>query len=78
MDPADVMRLRDATQEFVARVAIPAERELGTGEPSEELRTRLHGEAAEAGLLAPHAPREFGGLGLDLRLAGALEGSRCL
>ena len=62
----ELAHLREATREFVATVAIPAEHELGTSEPSDELRRRLQRAAADAGLLSPHAPRELGGLGLDL------------
>ncbi len=62
----ELLRLRDETREFVASVVIPAEAELGTGEPSPELRSRLQGAAAEAGLLAPHMPPELGGRGLSL------------
>lgn len=58
--------LADAVKEFVADVAVPAEQELGLGEPSEALRCRLQVAARERGVFAPQVPRPLGGLGLAL------------
>jgi acyl-CoA dehydrogenase len=65
----EIIRLRDATRSFVAEVVIPAEAEVGLTDhgPSAELRLRLQAAAREAGLFAPHVPKEYGGLGLDTR-----------
>jgi acyl-CoA dehydrogenase len=62
----ELERLRDETRHFIGSVVIPAEAELGLGAPAPALRSRLQGEAREAGLLAPHAAREYGGLALGL------------
>lgn len=64
--PPDLDDLKERTAAFIATVAIPAEEELGLGPPSPGLRARLQQEARAAGLLAPHAPRATGGLGLSL------------
>lgn len=64
--PADLERIRGETAEFIRTVAIPSESELGLGAPSPALRAALQQEARAAGLLAPHASRASGGLGLTL------------
>ena len=51
---------------FVRDVCIPAEERLGS-EASDELRAELQQAAREAGVFAPHVPRELGGHGLDIR-----------
>lgn len=61
--------LRDRVASFVREHVIPREgdpRQTPHG-PSEELRRDLVGLARAQGLLSPHAPVEFGGLGLDHR-----------
>jgi acyl-CoA dehydrogenase len=65
----ELARLRDLVLLFLDDVVIPSEAEAaasGHG-PSDELRHRLQAAAREAGIFAPHAPRELGGLGLDTR-----------
>lgn len=61
--------LRERVTSFVREHVIPREddpRQTPHG-PSEELRRDLVGLARVQGLLSPHAPVEFGGLGLDHR-----------
>lgn len=61
--------LRERVTSFVREHVIPREddpRQTPHG-PSEELRRDLVGLARAHGLLSPHAPQEFGGLGLDHR-----------
>ncbi len=55
------------TRAFVEREVVPFEKDPRWGEhgPSEALRLELNVLAREAGLFAPHAPTEFGGLGLS-------------
>jgi acyl-CoA dehydrogenase len=48
-------------------VCIPAEDRFTGDELDPELRRELQHAARAAGVFAPHAPREFGGLGLDVR-----------
>jgi acyl-CoA dehydrogenase len=64
--PAELAELRERVGGFVREVVLPAEAELGLGHPTEELRRRLQGCAAEAGLLAPQVSEEYGGLGLGM------------
>ena len=64
--PAELAELRDRVGAFVRDVVIPAEPELGLGQPTKELRDRLQQQAADAGLLAPQVAEEHGGLGLNL------------
>lgn len=60
---AEVADFAERTKNFVRDVVIPAEgREL-----TEELRLELQLAARDAGVFAPHVPREFGGHGLDIR-----------
>ncbi len=60
--------LQSRTREFVREVVIPYEgHEQGEHGLSPALRHELQGRAKEAGLFAPHMPREYGGLGLDMR-----------
>jgi acyl-CoA dehydrogenase len=67
--PADVPELAKRTSEFVRDVVIPLEVKLGgvIHNASEQWRRELQTQAHEAGLLAPHVPSEWGGLGLDVR-----------
>ncbi|MFT3802382.1 MAG: acyl-CoA dehydrogenase family protein [Burkholderiaceae bacterium] len=67
--PAAHAELRDRVTAFVRDHVIPREsdpRQSPHG-PSEDLRRDLVGLARAQGLLSPHAPREYGGLGLDHR-----------
>lgn len=67
--PADLVALRDRVQNFIADKIVPYEndiRQTAHGAP-EPLRRELVALAREAGLLSPHAPKEYGGLGLDHR-----------
>jgi len=64
----EVAELRDRTAAFIRDVVIPAEDFGGAArERPEQLRLELQAAAREAGLLAPHVSREWGGLGLDMR-----------
>ena len=61
--------LRERVTHFVREHVIPREndpRQTPHG-PSDELRRELVALAREQGLLSPHAPAEYGGLGLDHR-----------
>lgn len=66
---ADLMALRERTEEFIRKVVIPYENDTRQAYhgPTDELRMELVAKAREAGLLAPHAPKQYGGLGLDHR-----------
>ncbi|WP_449282056.1 acyl-CoA dehydrogenase family protein [Leucobacter sp.] len=57
--------LRDRTRAFIREQVIPQEPDHGE-HLTEELRRRLQSQACEAGVFAPQAPREFGGLGLPI------------
>lgn len=65
----DLSRLAAQVRSFVEDVLIPAEpRAEGDGHgPSEQLRVELQALAREAGVFAPTASPELGGLGLDHR-----------
>lgn len=54
------------TRAFVEQQIIPFERDprWGAHGPSEDLRQEMNALAKQAGLFAPHAPQEYGGLGL--------------
>lgn len=67
--PADLADLRDHVAEFIANKIVPYENDVrqtahGASEP---LRLELVSLARAAGLISPHAPKEYGGLGLDHR-----------
>jgi acyl-CoA dehydrogenase len=65
---AELVELRDRVAAFVRDVCIPAEaRDTGAHGLDPALRAELQAEARRAGLFAPQAPRELGGLGLDTR-----------
>jgi acyl-CoA dehydrogenase len=57
---------------FISDVVIPAEQDALIGEVGDELRVRLQKLAREAGLLAPQAPAEFGGLGVGFETTAVL------
>lgn len=64
----EVAALAARTAAFVRDVVIPAEpRDRSEHGLDEALRAELQAAARAAGLFAPQAPRELGGLGLDLR-----------
>src|SRR6202453_1584083 len=67
--PADLVALRDRVEAFIADKIVPYEndsRQTAHGAP-ESLRQELVGLARQAELLSPHAPKQYGGLGLDHR-----------
>jgi acyl-CoA dehydrogenase len=67
--PHDLVKLRERVEGFIAEKIVPYEddqRQTAHG-ASEPLRRELVALAREAGLLSPHGPEEFGGLGLDHR-----------
>lgn len=61
----DLAHLTARTRAFIRDVVIPAEPGWGEELPDEQLM-HLRAQAKEAGVFAPHAPIEFGGLGLGL------------
>ena len=67
--PAELVVLRDRVEAFIADKIVPYEndpRQTAHGAP-ESLRRELVGLARQAQLLSPHAPKQYGGLGLDHR-----------
>ncbi len=67
--PDELLQLKDRVDGFIRDQIIPFEqdkRQLRHG-PSEELRHELVALARKAGILSPHAPKHYGGLGLDHR-----------
>src|SRR6195952_4903947 len=66
LSPAQ-LDLQQRTRRFIAEAVIPMESDprQGSHGPSEALRNELVGLARKAGLLAPHAATEHGGLGLS-------------
>ena len=64
--PSHIAKLAEKTRSFITEKVIPFEsdpRWTGHG-PTEELRKELTDIGRDSGLFAPHAPKEFGGLGL--------------
>jgi acyl-CoA dehydrogenase len=67
--PAELVVLRDRVEAFIADKIVPYEndpRQTAHGAP-ESLRGELVDLARQAQLLSPHAPKQYGGLGLDHR-----------
>ena len=67
--PSDLIDLRDRVDSFIKDKIVPLEndpRQTPHG-PTEDLRRELVSLGRAAGLLSPHAPKEYGGLGLDHR-----------
>jgi len=66
---AAIRTLSRRTAEFIRDVVVPAELAMlaGSGTPDDALRIRLQQAARAAGVFAPTAPTELGGLGLNLR-----------
>ena len=66
--PQQTRELALRTREFVDTVVIPAESQWGTGHgPDPELVAQLQETARAAGVFAPTAPQQMGGLGLHHR-----------
>src|ERR1700733_9471443 len=67
--PDELAALRDRVETFIADKIVAYENvpRQGPHGASEELRGELVALAREAGLLSPHAPKQYGGLGLDHR-----------
>lgn len=65
--PAEVEELRERTRRFVRDVVIDAEPVPGQ-HLDPEVRADLQRRAGEAGVFAPHVPREYGGQGLPIEL----------
>ncbi|MCW2762425.1 MAG: acyl-CoA dehydrogenase, partial [Marmoricola sp.] len=67
--PDDLAKLQTRTRDFIREVVIPQEHDPRQDRhgPSDELRLELVAEGRAAGLLSPHAPAAWGGLGLDHR-----------
>lgn len=63
--PPEVQELRKRTRRFIREVVVPAEPAPGDRMP-QETREKLQAAAKEAGLFAPQAPQEYGGLGLAI------------
>ncbi|MGK5114631.1 acyl-CoA dehydrogenase family protein [Geodermatophilus sp. CPCC 205506] len=65
----DVADIVARTREFVREAVLPVEDRFDgdvTAAGGDDVRRRLQGEARARGLLAPHAPGEYGGLGLSM------------
>ncbi len=67
--PEDLLQLKARVDAFIADQIVPFEKDKRQTRhgPTEELRLELIALARQAGLLSPHAPKEWGGLGLDNR-----------
>ncbi|MGB3698273.1 MAG: acyl-CoA dehydrogenase family protein [Gordonia sp. (in: high G+C Gram-positive bacteria)] len=66
---AQVRDLVDRTAAFIAAEVLPIEERYHgdiTAAGGDDLRRELNAKAKAAGVFAPHAPEEFGGLGLDM------------
>ncbi|NDK88600.1 acyl-CoA dehydrogenase family protein [Gordonia desulfuricans] len=65
----DVVDVVEKTTRFVREYVLPIEDRFGgdiTAAGGDELRREMNAKARAEGILAPHAPVEFGGLGLDM------------
>jgi len=67
--PKELSELRDRVDTFIREKIVPLEEDSRQSHfgPTEDLRQEMLAMAREAGLLSPHAPKEYGGLGLDHR-----------
>jgi acyl-CoA dehydrogenase len=67
--PEELVELRDRVTRFVRTVVVPYENDprQSMHGPQEALRLELVALGRQAGLLSPHAPEEYGGMGLDHR-----------
>ncbi|MEZ4448989.1 MAG: acyl-CoA dehydrogenase family protein [Nannocystaceae bacterium] len=72
--PPELAALKERTRRFIAEVILPYEDDPRQGPhgPDEALRDELVAHARAAGLLTPHGPREYGGLGLSHRAKAAV------
>lgn len=69
MTSTDVQEIAARTRAFIQETVLPVDDEFdGDIEKAggDDTRVRLQAAAREAGLLAPHAPKEYGGLGLGM------------
>ncbi len=65
----DVDEIVRATEQFITDTVLPLEEEFAgdlEAAGGDELRIEMQGKARAAGIFAPHAPIEFGGLGLNM------------
>lgn len=67
--PDELAALVRKTEAFIREEIVPLERDPRQGPhgPEEVLRLEMGAKARAAGLLSPHGPKEYGGLGLDHR-----------
>lgn len=67
--PEEIRALGRKVEGFIAEQIVPLERDPRQGPhgPEEVLRLEMVQRARAAGLLSPHGPAEYGGLGLDHR-----------
>jgi len=67
--PDELRALTRKVESFIAAEIVPLERDPRQGPhgPEESLRLEMVEKARAAGLLSPHGPKEYGGLGLDHR-----------
>jgi acyl-CoA dehydrogenase len=67
--PDELVALARKVETFIADEVVPLERDPRQGPhgPEESLRLEMVAKARAAGLLSPHGPKEYGGLGLDHR-----------
>ncbi|MGW5522072.1 acyl-CoA dehydrogenase family protein [Gordonia sp. NPDC003950] len=66
---ADVVDLVEKTSQFIREEVLPIEEKFGgdiEAAGGDDVRRQMNAKAKEAGVFAPHAPAEFGGLGLDM------------
>lgn len=67
--PAEIVDLAGRTESFVRERVLPVEDRFGgdlAAAGGDALRVELQSAAREAGLLSPHGPRAYGGLGLGM------------
>jgi len=67
--PPDLVELKNRVDRFIREEVVPLERDPRQGPhgPTEDFRRDLIARGRAAGLLSPHAPAKWGGLGLDHR-----------
>ena len=67
--PPELTALLDRVSRFIADKIVPYENDPRQGPhgAEESLRRELNALARDAGLMSPHGPKEYGGLGLDHR-----------
>ncbi|MCH5641056.1 MULTISPECIES: acyl-CoA dehydrogenase family protein [unclassified Gordonia (in: high G+C Gram-positive bacteria)] len=67
---SEIDDLVEKTRRFVREYVLPIENEAAgdiTAAGGDDLRREMNAKAKAEGIFAPHAPVEFGGLGLDMR-----------